>query len=77
MLFKHPPEVVVEEGRGLPPEAGALAPHPLGAAWSKSLLQLYDLMEQSDPHSVAVFYYFPLFARHCSDVNIEGIDSVH
>lgn len=75
LWFKHPPEVTGKVERGSPPHTGDLAPHPMGEVWSKSLLDLYRIMqEDSDSSDTGFpgFYYYPLLARHCSDVNLEG-----
>lgn len=65
---------------GAPPKPGDLAPHPMGAAWSQNLLDLYRIMVEDSAETSATiptFYFYPLLARHCSEENLQGTqDSV-
>lgn len=73
LLFRHHPEVVGKADVRSPPQAGDLAPHPRGAAWSQNLLDLFRIMSDNEEiTNIPTFYYYPLLARHCSDVNMEG-----
>ena len=77
LWYKHSPQVVGKVEVGSPPKAGDLAPHPMGAVWSRSLLELYGMMAEGADNIVPTFYYYPLLARHCSDANLEGKNSVN
>ena len=70
MILSHQPKVLSSQASNSPPEPGALAPHPQGNTWGENLLQLYRLIGSAE---IPNHYYYPLLARYCSEVNLEGI----